>query len=268
MPLPRTSVIVVVSLLGGALGSNSRAEDEARASYRELCRGMNVDFSADAASLPQEFTFTVKSTMPTVRPGDIQFTLESGKDAYEIPVAINGVFKLPVSKPLFDADAMLASNQPKGTLIIGAIPLVEMEAISVPLATHAKEGRIDYNTLVRISIERRQQVIKELAQQGNAEDVGPRVGEGDGEWYIVLRATGNESTAKAVVVSDAKRAEAGPIERGVRKVFGTSSPLKNTSPGAFVIPYSESLRDQNPMVSLSPDSTWSCAVGVVANKPK
>lgn len=264
----RVPVAFVFATAITLVGSSSRAADVATAPYVDLCRGMNVDFSADPASLPRDLTFRVQSRLAEVKPEAIKFTLTGGAETHEIRVAPDGTFTLPVSKSLFEADAQLFSNQPKGTLTLAAKPLVGFEDIRVPLAAHIREGRIDYMTLCQACIERRQKVAQELTQRGNAVNNGPQVGEGEGQWILVLRAGDNEASAKAVVVSDGKREEGGPLRSGLQKLFGPQSPLQKVEAGVFVILYSESLREQNPVISLSPDSSWFGEIGFVPKKPK
>jgi len=254
-----------VALLSGGI---SRAEEYATLPYRDICRGMSVDFSGDAAALPRELVLTVRSSLPTVSPQDIRFTLQGANEAHEISVSSEGTFKVPVSAALFDADAQLVSNQPRGTLRSRGEPLLTMQDIRVTLDPHLKDGRIDYRTLAELAIERRRQVTQELARQAHAEDDSPKVGDADHDWYLFLRANQGVDPAKAVIVSDSPPGDTGPIRSRARKLFGERSPLQEQSPGVFRIRYSDLLREQNPVISLSPDSSWFGEIGFVPKKPK
>lgn len=252
----------VVTLLCGFSGDVALAADVACGSYRQLCLGLNVDFCDATRLLPHELVFRVRSVFPTVKAEDIQLKLLDGNEAYTLSVSSDGAFAIPVSKALFDADAKIVSNQRKGTLEIHGFPLTDTENFRVPVAAYLDDNRIDYETLCKLSIERRQRVLQELAERAKVENNSTKVGEGDGQWYIVLRASLNGGTAKAVIV-DKSEAAAELLRSQAGGSHGPNNPLQKVGELTYRIPYSEPLRELNPIISLSPDSSWSCHVVVL-----
>lgn len=265
MTLFNPSVNVVAALLVAVVAGASQAADFAGGPYRDLCRGANVDFSADAALLPREFVCSVQSTLPGVKPDDIRFTINAGDEHYDLPVSGDGTLKLPVSKNLFDSDARLVSNQPKGTLKISGTFDVRVQAISVPINEHLRDGRIAYSELVKVAIDaRRAWIEKTKKAAGGLEWAGPDVGDPSLHWAIILQATEEIESAKVEIVKEPPTASVGPLRKGLRNLLGERSTVRKANPGKFLIPYSEELLKQNPMVSLSQNPTWEVAIGNVS----
>jgi len=254
--------VAVVTLLSGISGNVALAADVACGSYRQLCLGVNVDFCDVTRPLPHELVFRVRSVFPAVKAEDIQLKLLDGNEAYTLSVSSDGAFAIPVSKALFDADAKIVSNQRKGTLEIHGFPLTDTENFRVPVAAYLDDNRIDYETLCKLSIERRQRVLQELAERAKVQNNSTKVGEGEGQWFIVLRASLNEGSAKAVIVAKSEAA-AELLRSQAGGWHGPNNPLQKVGELTYRIPYSDSLRELNPIIFLSPDSSWSCHVIVL-----
>ena len=261
MTLLRPSLKAVAALLVAVLAGVSQAADFAGGPYRDLCRGANVDFSADAALLPRELLLSVHSTLPGVKPDDIRFTIKAGDEHHELSVSGDGTLKLPVSKNLFDSNARLVSNQPKGTLKISGTFDVGVQAVAIPINEHLREGRIAYSDLVKVAIDARLAWIEKTKKAaGGPGRVGPEVGDPDFHWAIVLQVTKETESAKAEIVKEPPTAGVGPVRMGLRKLLGERSAVRKANPGKFLIPYSEELLKQDPMVSFSPNPTWEVAI--------
>ena len=259
---------------GMAMAASARGEEAATVPYRQLCQGISLDFSTDPASLPHEMAFTIASSRPSVKLTEIRLTLTTAKESHEIPISNIGTFALPVSKRLFDADAKLVSNQPKGTLLTTAVPFLGMEDASAALGANVKDGKISYQEAVQLAMDARQQLIQRETQKTHAlftgigieaKITGDEVDVRDGKWFIVLRASENPDGAIAVIEDGPVTAVAGPLRNGVHRRLGEQKSVRKLGPGEYAIPYSEAFLKDNPIISLSPNASWSCAMRVVDN---
>lgn len=268
MWLQKNSAAAIILSLGAVLGASSSADEFAQMPYRDLCAGMNIDFSGDAASLPREMEFTVKSTLPHLKPSDIRLTLKGGDESHEIAVSPAGSFKLPVSKSLFESDASLISNQPAGTLELSAAAGFGMAEVSVPVNAHVRDGQISYEELSKLAIEGRQRAIQKLEEQNGGAYSPAEPDPSDGTWFIILMASEDSDSAKAAIVPDPKQANVGAFRKAFQKLIPKQSPLMEVKPGVYLIRFSEALRDQNPKISLSKNPSWVCAINNLPKKAK
>ena len=265
------SFSVTLALVYGVfIAASALGEEVATLPYRQLCHVMNLDFLGDPTSLPREMTFTIASKRPSVKLSDIRLTLTTAHESHDIPISDIGTFELPVSKRLFDADAKLVSNQPKGTLLSNGVPFVGIEDVSVALGNNVKNGQISYQAVARLAMDARQQWIQREKQDSGAaftgaeaEFTGAEVDASDGKWFIVLRAAENPDGAVAVIEDGSGKAGVGPLREGLRNMHGEQTPVRKSGPGEYAIPYSEALLKEDPMISLSPNPSWSCAIGMV-----
>jgi hypothetical protein len=248
--------------------SRCAGDELAVVTYRKLCGGMNIDFANGDKQLPREMTFVISSTLPLVEPQDIRFLLRAGNTEVAVAVAHNGTFTVPVSKQLFDTAAVLESNQPKGTIKIRVSPIEDLQDMSAPLADHLDNGRISYGKLSQLAIDAREKLIKRLEQQSGGKSTSVEVDSRNGRWVLVLVASEEPEVAEAGIVASALRLGDGPLRRGLRTAWGPTSPIVKKSPGVFIIPYSDILRKEDPMIELSPRSAWMCTLVIVPDQAK
>ena len=258
------SFSVTLALVYGVfIAASALGEEVATLPYRQLCHVMNLDFLGDPTSLPREMTFTIASKRPSVRLTDIRLTLTTAHESHDIPISDIGTFELPVRKRLFDADAKLVSNQPKGTLLSNGVPFFGIEDVSAALGANVKNGQISYQAVARLAMDARQQWIQREKQDSGAAFTGAEVDASDGKWFIVLRAAENPDGAVAVIEDGSGKAGVGPLREGLRNMHGEQTPVRKSGPGEYAIPYSEALLKEDPIISLSPNPSWSCAIGMV-----
>jgi hypothetical protein len=235
---------------------------------------MSIDFSGDVESLPREMAFTVKSLRPELKLSDVRMSLKSADESFDIPVSPEGDFKLPVKKSLFDAGAVLVVNHPWGALQVAAKGGVRarFEDISVPINQHAREGRIALNDLAKAAIEGRDRWIEEKKKEAAAARTGlvyvEKVDDADSHWMLMVVAREDAESANVEIVNDPPKPDVGPLRKGLRKMLGERGPIKKMGPGGFFIPYTEQLRKENPMIVLSPNPSWECAIVKVPKASK
>jgi len=266
--------VVLVLAVSAVLGTTLNAEEFSNLPYRDICNGMNIDFSGNVDSLPREMDFTMKSERPDLKLSDVRVTLKSAEESFDIAVSPAGDFKLPVKKSLFDADAVLVVNQPWGALQVMAKGAVKgrFEDISVPINQHAREGRIAFNDLAQAAIEGRDRWIEKKKKEAAAARTEWRnveeVGDADSQWMLVVTAREDAESANVEIVNDPPKPDVGPLRKGLRKMLGERGPIKKMGPGGFFIPYTEQLRKENPMIVLSPNPSWECAIVKVPKASK
>jgi hypothetical protein len=258
---PKAASSLMFVLLGTSIAT-CFAGDPATLRYRDLCRMVGVDFDGDKASLPRELKFTTTSTLPTVKPADIQLTLNSGGETCEIPVDENGSFTLPVDERWFRADAMLMTNQPKGSMRLrgGAAVAASLKDVGVGIAPHLKEGRIDYATLLQLARDARKAAITGAARQQLARNVDPQIEDEDGQSVLVLWVTDAPDAATASIVDDGDKPAPRLLGARLGKLLGKKTALQKMRPGLFVIPYSDALLKENPVLSFSGNPSWACCI--------
>jgi hypothetical protein len=263
MKRPLILVIAVLSILSGVAGGGLHAEETLRVPYRDLCRGMKVDFWGDEASIPREMRFAIVSTQPNTALTEVRVTLNTPDTTLDIPVSKEGSFALPVSKALFEQNALLQTNQPRGTAKIEGRPSLDPDEIAVDLDDHLDEGRIPYKKLAELAIRERQIVIGGLAKQagGTINSPEPEVDSTKGDWLLVLCFTEEDDSADVVIVEDKTLLPVGPLRKRVLGAFRKSPPIEKLEPGMFAVPYSEELLKDNPVIELRPKASWKCVIG-------
>ena len=263
MTRPGILVAAVLSILSGGAGGGLQAEETLRVPYRDLCRGRKVDFWGDETSLPREMRFAIVSMQPNTALSEVRVTLKTPDTTLDIPVSKEGAFALPVNKALFEQDAMLQTNQPRGTAKIEGRPSLNPDEIAVHLDEHLNEGRIPYKKLAELAIRERQIVIGGLAKQagGKINSPEPEVDSTKGDWLLVLCFTEEDDSADVVIVEDTSVLPVGPLRKRVRSAFRKPPPIEKLEPGMFAVPYSEGLLNDNPLIELRPKTSWKCVIG-------
>ena len=268
MCVKRQLTTLVIAILGSASMLACPAEEVDQYPYRVICRGMNIDFSRDTPPPPREMELTVHSTLPTVTLSDIRFTLKGPDESHDIAVSPSGSCRLPVSKALFDADAVLVSNQPKGTVGFESSVSHSLDLATAECGPHIIDGRIDYEKLATLATEARERARKKLEEKNGGEYLLAKPDATDGLWYIVLRVSQDADSAKAEIVEETPGADVGPVRQAFRKLVKKPSPSIQVAPGVFLLPYSDALRKRNPVISLSKNPSWTCVIVEKPNGPK
>lgn len=251
---------------GGPLG----AAEQATAPYRALCESLGLTFEGDAAARPRELAFSTRSELPDVTPADIRITLRAGDEAIAIPVGADGRFMLPLDRKWFDADAVLVSNQPKGTWVLSCDVkqnLTAEEIAFTAVSPHVKDGRIPYVALVRLAHDSRRRLLEQVLEKQVGRDVAQRMTatgildeleKADSDMVILLRATQDAETAEVAIVKPTSPVRrfadrwAAAIEKDKDEV------VRRVAPGTFVIERSQEVTEQNPVLTLSDNPSWQC----------
>lgn len=267
MRIPAVVALVAILLAMPNGTSPCSAEEFATGPYRQLFRPLGMTVGGDAVNIPVKVKFLVSTTHPGMKPEDIRLTLKTAEESIQIPVAKDGSIDLPVSQKWFDADAIIESNVPKGQLHFRGQAMVEGEIelpeMSVGIMPHVDEGQISYATLVRLARDHRQLALKAAAEAKigmpiKQADIVPEPL--DADWVLVLWAPEDPDSAKAVIVEKVLKPEPTVLGRIKKALVGKKSKLRKVKGGMFAITCSEALADENPMLSLSPNPSWSCAI--------
>lgn len=241
------------------------AEEFATATYRRLCGSLGMTVGGSTPKRPLELKLIVSTTHPGMKPSDIRLTLRSADESVRLAVAEDGSVDLPVSQKWFDADAIVESNVPKGQwdIRVQGVGKVDVSELFVDIAPHLNEGHISYAALIQVARTHRQRAFNVAAEEMvgrpiKQDDIVPdRL---DRKWALVLWAPKESDSAKAVLIE--KDSHPGPplVDRLKKALGGRRSKLRVVGDGMFVIFCSEALAEENPMVSLSPNPSWSCAI--------
>lgn len=243
------------------------ADEVATGRYRDLCRPLGMKVGGGGATAGGKATFIVSTSQPGVKPRDIRLTLKTPDETVPIPVAADGVVALPINQKLFDADAIVVSNVPKGTLRIRGLMLVQGEKplseLCTPVSPHLADGVISYADLVQLARTHRLEVLKALAEEKVGEPIDPasvvpeRLND---TWVIVLWAREDADTADATLIEKGPQPQLGVLGRLRKNLTGQKSQLQKVADGVFMITCSEAMADENPLVSLTMNESWSCAI--------
>ena len=267
---PRHRFLSRVVAMLVACGGPLLAAEPATLPYRGFCESMGLTFQGDMAHWPEELSLSVRSELPDVQPADIRVTLRAGDEAIPLAVGEDGRFILPLDRKWFEADAVLVSNQPSGTLVMSLEfkpKLTGDEFQIAAVAPHLEAGRIDYATLGRLAHKSRRQMAERALEKQFGRDVAWR-----------LKAAGkldelDEPVDKPVILlfveqdQDAAEVAVAPAANPFRRVadrwaagFGKKKPdiVRRKIPGMFVIEGSKDLTATNPMLVLSDNPTWQC----------
>lgn len=86
--------------------------------YRALWEAAQLDASGLTGSTNRQVSFTVSSTNPEVKIGDIALFIDAKAGRLPIAIATNGIMSLPISAQLFEENPNVVANQPKGSMNI------------------------------------------------------------------------------------------------------------------------------------------------------
>lgn len=220
------------------------ADELATIPYRDLCRLAGVRFDNAAHPNPREMSFRTRSVVPNVKSSDLRLTLRSGEESHSVALAADGAFVLPISQKWFENDAMVVSNQPKGSLRTQVV-FADVES-GVGVTAHLKHGRITFAALLELAAEDfSAAVAKEAAKRAGGHELKLDVAEPEGEIVLVVWVSNNDDAATATI---ADKTIDLPGKPAVQKV----------GPGTFVIPLTEAIFTENPEIVLSENPSWKC----------
>jgi len=91
-------------------------EEQARIPYSTIYKLVALDFKDIQDMTKQEAHFLIKSSLPDVKPQDIQLYIDSKTS--KIPLTLNpdGTFSIPIQDNLLKENPFVIANQPKGTM--------------------------------------------------------------------------------------------------------------------------------------------------------
>lgn len=261
-------VLVILCTCGAALV----AAEPATMPYRGLCESMGITFQADMARWPGELPFTIRSEAPGVKPADIRLVLQAGVESIPIPVTDDGQFTLPLDRKWFDADAVLVSNQPQGTLAMSCEFKQSLATDEVPfgaVSPHVENGRISYATLERLARQSRRRMLERSLEKKFGRD-----------WVWRMKAAGRldeieEPADDPVILLFVKEGGAAANvavtepANPFRKVAGRwaaalgkkqDDVVRKVTDGMFLVHCPKELADKNPVLTLSDNPTWQCSL--------
>lgn len=259
-------VLAILCACGGPL----LAAETATLPYRGFCESMGLTFQGDTARWPEELSLSVRSELPDVKPADIRLTLQAGDEAIPLAIGEDGRFILPLDRRWFEADAVLVTNQPPGTVAMSCEfnPKLTVDEVQfVAVSPHLEAGRIAYATLERLAHKSRRQMYERALEKQFGRDVAWRMkaaGKLDTldepvDKPLILLFVEQEGDAAEVTVAPA----ANPFRRAADRWaagFGKKKAdiVQRQAPGRFVIAGSKDLAATNPTLVLSDNPTWRC----------
>ena len=266
----RTPLLACLAAMLGTCPWPLAAAEPATAPYRQLCEGLGITFAGDEADQPREIAFSTRSDLPDVKPGDIRLTLQAGDEAIAIPVEADGRFMLPLDRKWFELNAMLVSNQPRGTWRLTCDVRQKLAADEVEFALvspHAKNGRISYATLERLAYQSRGRMLERALEKKIGRDAarGMRAtgmlaedNAAAGDPVILLFVAQDGEAATVAVAAPAnpfrKVADTWASATGRRK----PDVVRKVGPGMFLVHRAKDGKDTDPVLMLSDNPTWQC----------
>ena len=107
-------LIILLAISG--ISTSTNAQDLATIPYRVLLEMADVDLKEVASVSGETMSLTTTSTNPQVPTSAIKIDLVAGKTRRPLTIADDGRFELPISQELVDSNAILITNQPKGSM--------------------------------------------------------------------------------------------------------------------------------------------------------
>lgn len=259
-------VLAILCLCRGALV----AAEPATMPYRGLCEGMGITFRGDMPQWPEQLPFTIRSEAPDVKPADIRITLQAGAESIPIPVSEDGRFNLPLDRKWFDADALLVSDQPQGTLRMSCefeAKLTSEEFQFVAVSPHLDGGRISYAALERLALKSRLQMVERGLEKQFGRDVAWRlkaagtlaeIDKAADDPVILLFVEEGREAATVTVAPPGNpfRRFAGRWAAAIGKK--QDDVIHQVGQGMFAVHIPNDGTETNPVFTLSDNPTWQC----------
>lgn len=272
-------LLLIAVSLWGQLALAEEPAQFATIPYREICPAVDLQTTDSEKSNGAVYSYTVRSRLPGVAPKDITLQLRSGTTTRDIDVDENGRFTLTFDQELIDADAVLVSNQPKGSLHLSFSTSIDSSAMTLDLRDRLTDGRIAYRKLYDAALAKRVAAVdaasagylKRLAnvpggtQPENA-SVRPFTVGGSSSHegkYLLLWPEGKGSVATARLEKNRSSVFAGLFSETYPEGFSSLSGeplLRRDKEGAYCLRCGEQLRARNPDVVLSTKHQWRCAL--------
>lgn len=259
-------VLAILWLCRGAIA----AAEPATMPYRGLCESIGITFRGDMPQWPEQLPFTIRSEAPGVKPADIRITLRAGAESIPIPVSEDGRFNLPLNRTWFEADALLVSDQPQGTLRMSCefqAKLTSEEIQFVAVSPHLDCGRISYAALERLAHKSRLQMVERGLEKQFGRDVAWRLKaagtlaeiEKPAEDPVILLFVEEGREAATVTVAppgNPLRRFAGRWAAAIGKK--QDDVVRTVGQGMFAVHAPKDGTETNPVLTLSDNATWQC----------
>ncbi len=112
-PTCEISALVLGFLL---LASRTVAAENARLPYHEIYRIQQAQAALAKDHQNLALLLQIHSTLPNVKPGDIQAYVDAKSGHIPVPIGANGSISVPVREDLLAEDPWIIVNQPKGSM--------------------------------------------------------------------------------------------------------------------------------------------------------
>ena len=221
--------------------ADGNTDGNARSPYRTLCRLANVEFDTIPGVESQAITLTARSTRPNVKPKDIRLSIETEEGSEQLAPNGNGIFEIPLDCELFDANAVIVSNQPKGSMFLRAS--FKVRPAPVLLSDHLAAHRLKYAELVDLAVAARNRV------KAKADNLADKLRPEHPTWRDAF------PPVVAILVWADKSFETATV---AMEYNGQVEPLHSEGPGRFVIEYNADWLSQDRSLIFSANHKWLC----------
>jgi hypothetical protein len=167
----------------------------------------------------------IGSTRPNVRPDEIRLDILSESGRLSIQVRPDGTFAFPLTQDLIDENPLVISNQPKGTLRLGAEGEFDLEFNDIEATVADGTARVLMADLFSFASPA-YQIGTAVAARSLESDPSS---DSNNESAVVLFRDTSKSASKLSVVIDGKREDLLPDERGAFTVPFSYAGFKSSS---------------------------------------
>lgn len=271
-------LLLIALSLWGQLALAGEPAQFATVPYREICPAVGSQPTDSEKIDGAVYSYTVRSELPGIAPNDIAIQLRAGNTTRDIDVDENGRFTLVYDQALFDADAVLVSNQPKGSLHLSFSASIDSSAITLDLRGLLTNGRVAYVKLYDAALAKRVAAadaalagyLKRLDNVPGATPENAAVqpftvgGSSSHEGkYLLLWPAGKGSAPTARLEKNRSSVFADLFSETYPEGFSSLSGeplLRRDKQGAYGLRCGEQLRARNPDVVLSTKHQWTGAL--------
>ncbi|MGN6543968.1 MAG: hypothetical protein ACTHK7_02890 [Aureliella sp.] len=274
-------LLLIAVSLWGQLALAEEPVEFATIPCREIIAVMDATSTDPGPSSAAVLSYSIRSDLPGVAPKDITLQLRAGTTTCDIVVDEHGRFTLTYDQELIDADAVLVSNQPKGSLRVSISTSFDLSAITLDMRNLLTDGRIAYVKLYDAALAKRVAAaeaasagyLKQLANVSGATSprnatvrpftVDPGGSSSHEGKYLLLWPEGKGSGATARLEKNRSSVFADLFSETYPEGFSSLSGqplLRRDKEGTYCLSCGEQLRARNPDVVLSTKHQWMCAL--------
>jgi len=141
MKHPSSSILLSLGFILTSAIQPLLAQENARLPYRMLFPLSNTEIST-IEEPAAHITFKVSSKNPDINPSQITAYIEAEKLILPVPISPDGIMLIPKREDLLATNAILVTNQPKGSLNLEVTGRIQ-GAINKELYNR-KEGKVRY----------------------------------------------------------------------------------------------------------------------------